>query len=184
MKKIILIFAILFGCGGYGTEYALAQDIGIAVIHDRPDLFAAYHWLVKRHSDNPPVYAYDKRSGNTDSVIEIPGLHGNSGVITYADLSSAVLMPTQYAENIDIAVCTKTINAEGNMVDEGVWYFQWSDMTGRVRFKTSPDAAYANYGGANLVAEGRYDECKGNTTIDREKCVFFNRLRHAANRNR
>lgn len=129
---------------GNSEGFAIAckeEHAGNSPIHDRPDLFAAYQWLVKRHSNNAPLYDRQIPSAQT---AEIPGFCG-SGIATFADLSSAVLQPSEYTDVKHVAVCTKRVYRSGKTEDSGIWYFTFYDQTGHITVKTNGSGEYAVY---------------------------------------
>ena len=75
---------------------------------------------------------------------EIPGYCG-SGVATYADLSSAVIQPSNYDDVLHVAVCTKQVFRSGRTEDCGVWYFKYSVQTGYIAVKNKWTEGYATY---------------------------------------
>ena len=129
---------------GNSKGFAIAckeQHFGNATIHDRPDLFAAYQWLVKRHSNKPPLY---DRQIPPAKTAEIPGYTG-SGIATFADLSSAVFQPSKYSDVVHIAVCAKTVYRSGKTEDSGIWYFMFGEQTGHITIKTNETNDYVTY---------------------------------------
>ncbi len=82
-------------------------------------------------------------NASSAQMIAIPGFVG-SGVITSADMSSAVMQPASEEDDTIVAACVRTVTRSGEEYDNGVWYFLLDAQSGDVYVMTDVKQEYMN----------------------------------------
>lgn len=107
--------------------------------------------------------------GLSGLLIEIPGYTG-SGVISCADLSSAVMQPVD--DGVVIIACVKNITRSGEEHEDGIWFFMRSNKDEHVYVKSGRGNEYRDMSSSSLVPNHQ-------EYVD----AFFDNLRMAAESN-
>lgn len=86
--------------------------------------------------------------GLSGLLVEIPGYTG-SGVVSCADLSSAVMQPVD--DGVVIIACVKTITRSGEEHDDGLWFFMRKDQDDHVYVKSGRGNEYRDMSNSPLI---------------------------------